>query len=253
MGWGLVLNKNETLCSANPCGQGCAFIVQWQLCQAGNASSAHLHHLVDPVNIEGNTDEEGGQVSAGTHTGGGDHPLQHPAVSGEASQWSAVIALWHEESGVTLVPAPSLTQGWVSPAQLTSQAPTPARSGAVHSSLSLRRPRSALSHSLWASTGSRATFSTLLSPVPAGRERGAAGTGGSTVCAGIQGNGTGRGCCGQGVHGQEDGMAVDVIAGGCGREMMWKRDAVDRVIAGARDAVGRGMQWAGKHHRREML
>lgn len=189
----MVLNKHETLCSADPCGQGCAFIVQCQLCQVGNASSTHLHHLVDPVDIEGNTDEEGRLVSAGTDTGGGDHPLQHPAVSGEASQWSAIIALWHEQSGVTLVAAPAASLGWVSPAQLTSQAPTPARTGAVHSSLSLRRPRSALLHSLWASTGSRATFSTLPSDVPAGREHAAVGMGCSIRCAEIQGNGMGRG------------------------------------------------------------
>lgn len=111
VGWGLVLNKHETLCSANPCGQGCAFIVQWRLCQAGNASSTHLHHLVDPVDVEGNTDEEGGLVSAGTDTGGGDHPLQHPAVSSEASQWSTIITLWHEKSSVTLVPALAASLG----------------------------------------------------------------------------------------------------------------------------------------------
>lgn len=35
--------------------------------------------------------------------------------------------------------------------------------------------------------------------------------------------------------------------------MLWKRDAMDRVISGTWDAVGRGMEWAGKYQGREML
>lgn len=61
--------------------------------------------------------------------------------------------------------------------------------------------------------------------------------------AGMQENGTGRGYCGQGV----------AWTGGCGWEMLWKSDAMDRVIPGARGAVGWGMEWAGKLHGREML
>lgn len=48
------------------------------------------------------------------------------------------------------------------------------------------------------------------------------------------------------------------IGNGRDRRVSWQGDVVeegctDKVIPGARDAVGRGMEWAQKYHGREML
>lgn len=63
--------------------------------------SDHLHDLVDPVDVERDADEEGGLVGAGADTGRGDHPLQHPAVGGQAGQGPSVISLWGQKNTVT--------------------------------------------------------------------------------------------------------------------------------------------------------
>lgn len=57
---------------------------------------SHLHHLLDPVHVHRDTDENVGlpRVSAAPH--GDDHPLQDPAVAVLTGQGAAVVSLQTE-------------------------------------------------------------------------------------------------------------------------------------------------------------